>query len=188
MKETMRFRTALYLLIAILFASQPGCDRQPDRISEDAPPLLRQYVSQPDPTYAYELHRVIAGDGYTTHILRMVSGQWLTRNEVDDPEWWHWLHIVVPDSLASSIGMLVIGGGDRDPEEPEDADAMIRAIALNTHSIAISLHHIPNQPTVFVDDSTGERKEDELIAYAWRQFMENAAPVMRLRSGCRACP
>jgi PhoPQ-activated pathogenicity-related protein len=105
----------------------------------------------------------------------MVSGQWLTKNEVVDPEWWHWVRIVVPDSLVSSISLLYIGGGEKKTEEPKDADSMIRKIALSTGAIAIHLHNVPNQPTEFVGDTFGPRYEDELIAYGWRKFMEQGA-------------
>ena len=98
--------------------------------------LIKTYAAQKDSTYEYKLHKLIPGKGYTTHILRMVSGQWLTREAVRDPEWWHWVHIVVPDSLASSTGMLYIGGGERKPDEPGLSQTLRSPLPIPSDSVA----------------------------------------------------
>ena len=37
--------------------------------------------------------------------------------------WWHWLTMVVPISAAKSdIGMLFIGGGSRNSEQPKEPE------------------------------------------------------------------
>lgn len=168
------YSMALASLLSLLLL-QTGCDKPAAKLATEINSPLHRYMTLPDTSYHYELFKTIDGDKYTTHILRLVSGRWLTTNEVRNPEWWHWLHIVVPDSLASDIGLLFISGGSRKTTEPKDANEMIRAIALNTGSIAMNLHNVPNQPTEFVGDSYGPRSEDELIAYGWRQFMERGA-------------
>lgn len=136
---------------------------------------LKEYAAQEDTAYHYDVHKVIQGDGYQTHILRMVSGEWLTTNEVKNPEWWHWLYVVVPENLKSSTALLFIGGGDRDKDNPEDADGLIIAAAKKAGAVAMYLHNVPNQPIEFVGDDFGGREEDEIISYGWRKFMEAGA-------------
>ena len=138
---------------------------------------LEEYIVQPDPSYTYELVNRFDYEGYTTHILRMTSQEWLTQAEVRDVTWWHWLTIVVPDSVQSSLGLLYIGSGDRQSEQPTDASPLAKTVALSTQSIVTEIHNIPNQPLEFVDDDFGPRYEDEIIAYAWRQDLEAEAQV-----------
>ncbi len=118
---------------------------------------------------------MIPGDGYKTHILRMVSGQWLTTNEVKDPEWWHWLSVVVPENLQSPTALLFIGGGDRDNEDPGDVDGLMSAAAKTAGAVTLYLHNVPNQPVCFIGDDFGGREEDEIISYCWRKFMQAGA-------------
>ena len=172
-------RHTYYLLCLFVMLQIPGCGKQTDPVPTPTitatPNPIQAYAAKPDANYQYKLHKTIKGEKHTTHILHMTSGDWLTTAQVEDPTWWHWVHIVVPNNLTSNIGMLFIAGGSRKPNEPKDADALIQAIALNTGSVAIHLHNIPNQPVKFVGDTAKPRKEDALIAYAWRQYLENGA-------------
>ena len=65
--------------------------------------------------------------------------------------------------------------GDRQTEQPVDASFLGKTVALSTHSIVTEVHNIPNQPIEFVEDDFGPRYEDEMIAYAWRQYLESGA-------------
>lgn len=159
-------------LVALVLA---GCGKAVNRQQTVKYNPLKEYASQKDPTYRYELHKVVRGKGYKTHVLRMVSGQWLSKQEVRQPEWWHWLYIVVPDSLEHATALLFIGGGNRDEKEPGDADGLITTLARKTKSVAMYLHNVPNQPVDFVNDDEGGRVEDHLIAFCWRQFLEAGA-------------
>ena len=136
---------------------------------------LETYVKAPDDAFEYRLVDEVKGEGYTTHIIRMTSQKWLSKTEVKDPIWWHWMTMVVPDGATSNKGMLFIGGGSRNSKQPKDADQLTLQIALSTQSVVTYLHNVPNQPTVFKNDSYGPRVEDELIAYGWRQFLEGGA-------------
>jgi PhoPQ-activated pathogenicity-related protein len=162
------------VLIVVALALLPACEPSP---TTDAPALtaLEEYVAGGDEGFSYEAAGVFEREGYTVHTLRMVSQEWLTTAEVADPTWWHWVTIVVPDSVETSIGMLFIGGGTRESEQPTDANDLAREIALATGSIVANLHNVPNQPIEFLGDTFGPRVEDELIAYAWRQYLEGGA-------------
>ena len=152
-----------------------GCQLPQANTIPETLTALEEYIVQPDPSYTYELVNTVDYEGYTIHILRMTSQQWLTQAEVRDVTWWHWVTIVVPDSVQSSIGLLYIGSGDRQTEQPSDASPLGKTVALSTHSIVTEIHNIPNQPIEFVGDDFGPRYEDEMIAYAWRQYLEAGA-------------
>lgn len=133
------------------------------------------YLATPDEAFSWEKVASHKKDGYEVHIIRMVSQKWMTKAEVKDPTWWHWLTLVVPDEVKSSTGLMFIGGGNRKKEEPDGNDEILIQTALATQTVTASLHNIPNQATEFVGDDYGPRVEDELIAYGWRKFLEGGA-------------
>ena len=165
----------LYFSLGLLLFSPlglSGCQLPQANVIPETLTALEEYIVQPDPSYIYELVNTVDYEGYTIQILRMTSQQWLTQAEVRDVTWWHWVTIVVPDSVQSSLGWLYIGSGDRQTEQPADASPLGKTVALSTHSIVTEIHNIPNQPIKFVGDDFGPRYEDEMIAYAWRKFLE----------------
>ena len=133
---------------------------------------LSDYVYAPDDAFEYEIVYQEQKEGYKLYVLRMVSQQWLSTDEVTDPLWWHWISVVVPDGIVPETGLLFISGGSHNTKMPTEADGEILQIAKNSHSVVAKLHNVPNQPTVFKNDEFGPRVEDELIAYGWRQFLE----------------
>lgn len=137
--------------------------------------LLDQYVYKPDPNYHYEITYQGKKEGYTFYVLKMISQHWLTEEEVDEPEWWHWVSVVIPESVKHSTGMMWIGGGAKDDELPEKPGDIILQSALLTNSITAEIQNIPNQALTFKNDPYGPRFEDELIAYGWRKFLEGGA-------------
>ena len=73
--------------------------------------------------------------------------------------------------------MLFIGGGSRSRKQaPKEANDLLVRTATATQTVVAELHNIPNQAIEFVGDDYGPRKEDEIIAYMWRKFMEAGAP------------
>jgi PhoPQ-activated pathogenicity-related protein len=105
----------------------------------------------------------------------MYSQHWLTPEIVNTTEWWHWISIVVPKGAKYETGMMWIGGGSTNSKFPETPDALILAAATNTNSIVAQIHNVPFQPLIFANDSFGERREDEIITYGWRKFLEGGA-------------
>jgi PhoPQ-activated pathogenicity-related protein len=136
---------------------------------------LEVYVATRDKTTPWETIDTIAGQDYTTYVIRMISQKWLTEAEVKDPVWWHWLTVVVPDSLIGTTGMLFIGGGNRQRKQPSQAGDPFIQTALTSHSVVAELHNVPNQPLEFAGDTFGLREEDEIIALGWRKFLEGGA-------------
>lgn len=161
-------RTTVYTLLFFLFVS---CSTG----TEEVNPFVT-YLNETEDEYHYEIASNVDGDGYTAYIIRMVSQNWLTDELVDEPEWWHWLTIVVPDEVDHQTGLLWIGGGTRNDSVPEDSNPMITEAALATNSITAELHNVPNQPISFHNDERlDERFEDDIIAYGWRKFLEGGA-------------
>ncbi|RPI28371.1 MAG: PhoPQ-activated pathogenicity [Acidobacteria bacterium] len=156
MKRRLPITPVIVLFFAVLSAQQRTA--------------LDEYVAVPDSNYRYELAQKIPGQGYTTYVLDMVSQAWLTKAEVTEPVWRHWLVVVKPDKVKSRTALLFIGGGDNGKPAPKSADAKLAAIADATSTVVAELRMVPNQPLTFAAEGK-PRKEDEMIAYAWNQYM-----------------
>jgi PhoPQ-activated pathogenicity-related protein len=137
---------------------------------------LDDYVAQKDSSYQWDLKDSYEGDGWTTHVLRLTSQKWLTEKEVDRPLWEHWLTVTVPKEVQTDRVFLFIGGGGHQSEAPKGPDAITLAIAKATLGVVAELKNIPNQPLVFHNDGQA-RSEDDLIGYAWSQFLETGDPI-----------
>lgn len=168
------------VVLSVATAGVVGC-----RQAEQPPPAepieaavaeapLVAYVKKPDPAYAWELTSSQEEEGYTLHVLRMTSQSWLTEAEVDRPVWQHWLTILEPHEVTSNRAFLYITGGDNDDEAPSEAPPLLLPL-LESGTYVAELRQVPNQPLVFANDDFGPRVEDEMIAYAWRQFLEGGA-------------
>ncbi len=137
---------------------------------------LESYLSDVHPAYEYELQSTIEEDGYTAYIIRMVSQEWLTADDVNETSWWHWLTIVVPDQVNHNTGLLWIGGGSINTDLPESVNTFVLNTALKTNSVTAYLHNVPFQPITFLDDDRlDHRYEDDLIAFGWRKYLEGGA-------------
>jgi PhoPQ-activated pathogenicity-related protein len=158
----------LFLLTFSLLLVSCSTEKEPENPFES-------YLDEPHPAYDYSIEDTLEGEGYTAYVIRMVSQEWLTEDIVDETEWWHWLTIVVPDSVGHDTGMLWIGGGSRDDDRPDSVNPMIREAALATNSITADLHNIPFQPLTFLEEGEEPRYEDDIIAYGWRKYLESGA-------------
>jgi len=147
-----------------------------DGPTADAETALDRYVRAPDEAYAWQLVHTNRQDGATTFVVDMTSQSWRQAGEVDRPVWQHWLVIVKPDKAKSNKALLFVGGGRNGRQAPRSADERTTQIALATNSVVAQLGMIPNQPLVFHNDGN-PRSEDDLIGYAWDQFMKTADPL-----------
>ena len=136
---------------------------------------MKDYVTKADPAFRYEVAETFNGEGWTEHRVKMVSGTWLTKQEVNHPEWWHWVTIVVPNEVAETEALMVIGGGSTEDEKPQAANELLIQAAVGTKSIIAEISNIPFQPLNYVNDEKDDRFEDDLIAYGWRQYLEGGA-------------
>jgi PhoPQ-activated pathogenicity-related protein len=168
MKQLISLIFTLTILVA---CSSPEPKTSP---AEDSFPL-KSYVETKDKAFRYEIKETIKGEAWTEYRIFLVSGTWLSSEQVDEPEWWHWLTVVVPDNLDETESLIHIGGGWRGDTIPIAArDEMIQA-ALETGSVISHLSNIPFQPIDYSGDQKEGLFEDELIAFAWLQFLEGGA-------------
>lgn len=167
----------VFSLVVLLFACWSCQPKQEEIVtsSEKSDTLLHDYVHAVDSTFRYEIIHSSEGEGYDYHVMKMYSQHWLTKDIVDDTEWWHYVSVVIPKDTPFETGMMWIGGGSKNSKLPTEPDALILAAATQTNSIVAQIHNVPFQPIVFANDTFGERYEDAIIAYGWRKFMEEGA-------------
>jgi PhoPQ-activated pathogenicity-related protein len=132
---------------------------------------LDRYVAQPDSSYQWQIVTRQDTPEATLYIINMTSQTWLTADEVDRPEWQHWLTIVRPKNATVNKALLFIGGGSNGGKPPRGLDNRVATIAAATQSVVAELKMVPNQPLVFHKDGV-PRKEDDLIAYTWDYFLK----------------
>ncbi|MCY3810980.1 MAG: PhoPQ-activated protein PqaA family protein [Gammaproteobacteria bacterium] len=137
---------------------------------------LDDYVDAHDSSYAWRVVSTsTADDGSRSVIVDLVSQRWLTDADVDRTEWQHWLALSIPATVSSETGMLFIGGGRNGREPPTEASARVAGIAKATQTVVAELGTVPNQPLVVHGDGN-PRSEDDLIGYAWDQYLESGDP------------
>jgi PhoPQ-activated pathogenicity-related protein len=141
---------------------------------------LDRYVHAPDAHFHYELVKTVSGAGYTAYVLDMTSQQYLAAAEVDHPVWKHWLVIAKPNKVTSKTGLLFIDGGSIGRPAPENADARLAAVAVDTGAVVAELRDVPNEPLIFAGE-TRERTEDAIIAYTWAKYLHTADEKWPLR-------
>jgi PhoPQ-activated pathogenicity-related protein len=132
---------------------------------------LDRYVRQPDPTYSWKVVREADADGLKQWVVDLKSQTWRTEKDVDRPVWQHWLIVVKPEKVTTNKALLFIVGGANGGEPPPSAEGRTLAIAKATGSVVAELKMVPNQGLVFHGDGRS-RKEDDLIAYTWDQFLK----------------
>lgn len=135
------------------------------------------YVAARDRAFEWRAVERVLRDGYETVLIDMTSQRWLTKKQVDRRVWRHRLILNIPDQLhASDIAFLYINGGSN-TETPQRASRDLASqIALTTGSLVAELRHVPNQPLVFHEDGI-PRYEDDLIGYAWGQYLQSGDPT-----------
>lgn len=165
---------ALLALLLGLFSCQKSTEENPAP-ETGSMTLLQDYVQAPDSTFRYEIIHSVPGEKYDYHVLKMYSQHWLSPDIIDQTEWWHWVSMVVPKETPYSTAMLWIGGGSTNSAMPENPNELILAASTSTNSVVAQIHNVPFQPITFVNDTFGERYEDEIISYGWRKFLEGGA-------------
>ena len=133
---------------------------------------LREYLDKPEPSYKWEVVKEIQTDDSITTVVDMVSQTWLTEEEVASPEWRHWILVTKPKELHHpNTAILLISGGTNDGSVPDKIDRRVKGLMKMTGSIVAELQQVPNEPLKFTGNEKPLR-EDELIAYAGRQFLD----------------
>lgn len=164
----MRFHSVLLSSLIVFLA---GANVSAQQLLATKPTALDEYVAKEDPTYSWRIEKTVEGIGMTTTVIHLKSQTWRTKEEVDRPVWEHWLVVTVPKKVTTNHAFLLIGGGGHNSKVPNGSDLISSTIAIATGSIVAELKNVPNQPLVFHNDGQ-PRSEDDLIGYAWSQFLE----------------
>ncbi|MBC8216187.1 MAG: T9SS type A sorting domain-containing protein [Candidatus Marinimicrobia bacterium] len=143
--------------------------------------VLDEYIATQDTNYSWTVEDTITFPTlhYTEYILKLHSLVWRTDPEVNRPQWEHWLHVIIPDTVSYHTAFLLIDGGNNHSGSPGTTDYVFSNIAVTTNSILADLKTIPNQPLVF-PDYPGNNYEDEIISYSWDKYLrtgDNHWPV-----------
>lgn len=157
---------------------------QPTFSLGQAPPTetaLDQYLKKPDSSYSWKIVSEKTVDGMHIVVVDMISQTWRTKEEVDRPQWQHWMTFVIPEKVQSDVGMLFIGGGANGRAAPTDPSPRVLGIAKATGGLVAELHMTPNQPLMFHNDGK-MRTEDDLIGYTWDQFLKTGDPTWPARN------
>jgi PhoPQ-activated pathogenicity-related protein len=141
---------------------------------------LDVYVHAADNHYRYKLVEKKAHSGCIEYLIHLTSQQWRSPAEVNQSVWEHWVRIYIPDKVSSAIGMLYILGGLTSDDHPKPDDKFA-TLAILTQSVVSELFDVPNEPLTFANDPYGPRKEDEIIAYSWRKFLDTGDSTWPLR-------
>jgi PhoPQ-activated pathogenicity-related protein len=157
-----RFSIALLLTVALVCVVP---------LAHAAETALDRYVRRPDSTYEWKVAREAEADGVKQWVVDLKSQTWRTVKDVDRPLWQHWLIVVKPEKVTSHKALLFIVGGANGGEAPQSAEGRTLAIAKATGSVVAELKMVPNQGLIFHNDGQS-RKEDDLIAYTWDQFLK----------------
>lgn len=141
---------------------------------------LDDYVNTPDPHYTYNLVTSYKIDEATFYVLNMTSQKWYDESVLDKPIWWHFLTISIPDNLTKiDAATLIVAGGHnapdlKPPKETDTAVQMQNLLAVSMGAVVATLSQIPNQPITFKKDPIQlARTEDQIIAWTWKEFLEN---------------
>lgn len=148
-------------------------DRQIDAETLPTETKIDRYVNEPDASYKWKIVNQVNTPGGSYVSVRFTSQTWLTKAEVDKPQWEHRLELMIPSKPASNVALLWIGGGSRNGlhEIRSAPPQKLVQLAAASNSVVAELSMVPNQPLVFHGDGV-ERKEDDLIGYTWDQFLK----------------
>ena len=186
-------RRLVFVALLALAASFPlGAATQAADSGSDETALDR-YVRKSDDAYRWDIAKTIQGDGYTAHVLDLVSQTWRAPEEVDRTEWRHWLTVIVPSEhrTGTDTALLWIGGGRNGDAAPEQANERSLRLALASGTVVADLGMVPNQPLHMADSPRQPRSEDDLIAYGRVKYMvtgdeEWLVRLPMVKSGVRA--
>ena len=158
----------LFIYLTSLCYSQEKSAFNSDEINS-----LISYVQNKD-NFNYTLVDSVLYDGATLYRIKMNSGKWLNKNIVNETDWWHWVDIIIPDTIATSTSLLFIGLGTK-YDNQIFLDSLSINKAIKTNSVVSYVSNIPYQPLVFNTSDNINRYEDNLIAYGWNQFLKGGA-------------
>ena len=77
---------------------------------------LEEYVYGTQHEYSYEIVDSIIAEKWTGYHVKMISGNWLNQDLVDEVEWWHYVDIIIPNEVEFDKSLMLIDGGTKDED------------------------------------------------------------------------
>ncbi|MCW7555760.1 PhoPQ-activated pathogenicity-related family protein [Endozoicomonas gorgoniicola] len=140
-------------------------------------PVLSDFLALPEPHFQWTVLAEECLEGEVRAVqLELTSLTWPKdkTSGADHQQWQHRLHLYLPAKDNHQPCLLMINSGTRHdlsmettPQSQVDSAALCRL----TGAPVASLKDIPNQPITFADGKP--RSEDDLVAWSWKQFLEN---------------
>ena len=162
--------TSLVLLISL-----QACQNLTSDKGETLPLCtLKNYVNEISPDFSYKIKDTISQSKAKIFHIKMNSGRWLSEKEVNNPLWWHWVDIVVPEITDTETALMFIGGGSL-YDNQVFLDSTTIAQAIIAKSIIAHVSNIPFQPLSFKGTDSIQRYEDNIIAFGWDKFLKGGA-------------
>jgi len=143
-------------------------------LSNNSYDSMKDYIESTKNEFSYEIEDIIYEEEWTGFHIKMISGEWLDKKKVEDVEWSHYVDIVIPNETITETAIMFIDGGVKD-DNYFRLDSVSVGYALKTKSIIVNIHNIPVQPINFLASDQENFVEDDLIAYAWSQFLKRGA-------------
>ncbi|AMO58523.1 hypothetical protein GZ77_18575 [Endozoicomonas montiporae] len=141
--------------------------------------VLSDFLTLPEPQSQWRVVDEELLEGQIRAIqLEVISLTWPKDQSIKPghQQWHHRLHLYLPENDHHQPCLLMINGGTRHdlsmemtPHSQVDSAALCRL----TGAPVASLKDIPNQPIAFADGKP--RCEDDLMAWSWKQFLDNPA-------------
>ncbi len=121
--------------------------------------------------------------GIEKRSYELTSQTWSPENMVKPEKWMHTVEAYIPPHALPGNALLVLNNGNNYGSEVDPAkgptdftDADLRALAIHTRTIVLSVSNAPNQYLIYQDDGK-PRREDDSVAHSWKLFLE--APEQR---------
>ncbi|KAI0220672.1 hypothetical protein LSAT2_027836 [Lamellibrachia satsuma] len=176
-----------FVLVIILFC---GASLGKSRLTKAVRLTLEEYVNRPDPAYIYREVKRTEDLHNSVFYLNMTSQKWMDEDFSDRSVWWHDMVVSVPHKLTvTDVALVIIGFGENDHDSFLKSEYALMSTVIQIMSVEMGIvvcyvRQIPNQPIVFKADPTkGSRREDDLISYLWRAFIddEDASPEILIQ-------
>jgi PhoPQ-activated pathogenicity-related protein len=126
---------------------------------------LADYISRPDDSFAWK--KIDRPEADSLHLIRLDCTSQTWRGQA----WHHQLLLARPTQYRNPDIAFLLISGDGNVERQSD---LLRTLAERAGSIAAVINDVPNQPLY------DGRKEDDLIAYTFEQFLESGDPTWPL--------
>ena len=187
MSSGRRLRVTCLLVLILPNASGVRTDYDGiETISSSKRTPLDDYVGTLSPHFAWFDTNVTVSPlliRATAHILNVTSQQWLTEHEAVGPNgalWTHQIAVIVPHEIkhpGTAVSYLTGGCNEGPPKPPADDDEellLLSDIAAKTGIIGMVVYQLPNCHIVYPSDPSQKRRsEDSMIAWAWRQYLDD---------------